>query len=145
MSPAVHETISQFFERDHDEIDAILASVDFADPAAALPRLKEFDLRLERHIIWEESILFPAAGQAAPPLEHGPIAVMKQEHVRIRAAKAEALLALGRGDGEGAQRSIRDMLFVLQPHNMKEEQVLYPACDKLIAPSETERILARCL
>ena len=80
-------TISEFFATDHDEIDAILAAVNFDAPVEALARLKEFDRRLERHIVWEEEVLFPAAARAEPGLGRGPIAVMKMEHVEIRDAK----------------------------------------------------------
>jgi iron-sulfur cluster repair protein YtfE (RIC family) len=135
-------TISAFFAKDHDEIDAILAAVDFKNPAAALPKLREFDQRLERHIVWEEEVLFPAAARAEPRLGQGPIAVMLMEHVAIRAAKSKALDCLAKADGAGARGRIEEMLAVLSGHNMKEEHMLYPACDDLIPAEETERILA---
>jgi regulator of cell morphogenesis and NO signaling len=138
----VHETISGFFEQDHDEIDEILASVDFERPAEALPRLKEFDERLERHIVWEESVLFPAAARLAPPLADGPIAVMREEHKLIRRHKLEALDALRAGDGRAAKRGIASMLDVLRDHNMKEERMLYPTCDRVLAGEEADRVLA---
>lgn len=143
MSNSTQETIGRFFERDHDEIDAILKAVDFADSMTALARFREFDRRLERHIVWEESILFPAAGRAAPPLEHGPIALMNQEHVHIRAAKMEALQALEAGDCGRAKSCVKVMLSILEPHNMKEEHILYPACDQMIGDVAAAEMLAR--
>ena len=125
--------IAAYFERDHDEIDALLASVDFADLKTALARFAEFDRRLERHIVWEEGTLFPAAARVAPALEEGPIAVMKMEHVAIRGLKQAALDALRRGDAPSARRLVAEMLQVLSPHNMKEEHMLYPACDGYLA------------
>jgi regulator of cell morphogenesis and NO signaling len=138
---AENRTISAFFEKDHDEIDAILAAVDFKDAAAALPKLQEFDRRLERHIVWEEDVLFPAADRAAPQLGRGPIAVMLMEHVEIRAAKVRASECLRKGDGAGAQSYIAKMLTVLSGHNMKEEQMLYPACDQALPAEEVERMI----
>lgn len=135
-------TISAFFAKDHDEIDAILARVDFRDPAAGLATLKEFDYRLERHIIWEETVLFPAAGRAEPSLAQGPIPVMLQEHVLIRAAKAKAMELMEKGDGVGALTRIQEMLLVLSGHNLKEEHILYPASDRMIPKDEAESILA---
>lgn len=134
-------TISAFFEKDHGEIDAILAAVDFVVPAAGLVKLKEFDRRLERHIVWEEDVLFPAAARVERGLAQGPIAVMKLEHVEIRASKALALDRMNAGDGEGARSFIQRMLAVLEGHNMKEERILYPACDDLIPAEEAGRIL----
>jgi iron-sulfur cluster repair protein YtfE (RIC family) len=134
-------TISEFFATDHDEIDAILAAVNFDAPVEALARLKEFDRRLERHIVWEEEVLFPAAARAEPGLGRGPIAVMKMEHVEIRDAKARALERLKESDGGGAREFIRRMIAVLADHNGKEEGILYPACDELIPAEEAGRIL----
>lgn len=133
--------IAAYFERDHDEIDALLASVDFSDHTSALPRLAEFDRRLERHIVWEEGTLFPAAARVAPALQEGPIAVMKMEHVSIRRLKQAALDALRRGDAAAAQRLVAEMLSVLSPHNMKEEHMLYPACDQFLAGPAARAVL----
>ena len=135
--------INGFFEKDHDEIDAILVGVDYGRPGEALPRFEEFDRRLERHIVWEESLLFPAAVSAAPHLEHGPVAVMKMEHERIRERKAEAIRRLRGGDASGASRAVEEMLEVLRPHNMKEERILYPACDQFLAGPAADALLAR--
>ena len=140
MNPG-KRTVSAFFEKDHDEIDALLAAVDFKDAAAALPKLQEFDRRLERHIVWEEEVLFPAAARAEPELARGPIAVMRLEHVDIRAGKSRALECLRKADGAGARSRIDEMLAVLSGHNMKEEHMLYPACDELIPAEEVGRIL----
>lgn len=136
-----HETIASYFGRDHDAIDALLAAVEFADPQAALPRLAEFDRRLEQHIVWEEETLFPSVARVVPALEQGPIAVMKMEHVRIRTLKKEALDALRRNDGAAAKDFVTEMLKVLGPHNMKEEHVLYPSCDRFLSGSDTLAVL----
>lgn len=137
----VDEMISDFFKKDHDEIDALLSAVDFDRPKEALPLFAEFDRRLERHIVWEEDILFPAAARLAPPLAHGPIAVMLEEHILIRKDKREALERLRAGDGPGAKRCVAAMLEVLGGHNMKEEQILYPTCDRVLAGAQAARVM----
>lgn len=136
MSGRENKTITAFFAEDHDEIDAILKAADFSDAAAALARLREFDRRLERHIVWEEEVLFPAAAREQPGLANGPIAMMRLEHAAIRKSKAHALDLLAGGDGAGARGAVNEMLGVLDVHNMKEERVLYPACDQLLAAGE---------
>lgn len=138
-----HDRISTFFENDHREIDALLAEVPFHDSPRAVAGFEAFDRRLERHIDWEEEILFPAVCEKGTCLEHSPIRVMKMEHVEIRSKKAAALAALRSGDGTAARRNIDAMLAVLKGHNMKEEQVLYPACDELLNDAERLAILAR--
>ena len=63
-------SLQRFFERDHDELDSVLGYVrddlrraiqDPGRPTGALTALfEEFDLRLDRHIRWEEEVLFPS-------------------------------------------------------------------------------------
>lgn len=138
-----YRTISSFFERDHAEIDAILNAVDFESPREAVPGFEEFDRRLERHIGWEEDLLFPAVAAKAPQLERGPLRVMLMEHGVIREAKAAALAALRAGDAEGAAGSAGKMLDVLSQHNRKEEGILYPACDELLSAAEAAELFSR--
>ena len=133
--------ISAFFENDHREIDAILERTAFGSPSAVAD-FSDFDARLERHIRWEEEILFPAVTAKAPPLAMGPIRVMKLEHRAIREHKAAALAALKAGDAGSAKAHSEAMLQVLAGHNRKEEAVLYPACDQMLA-SEAQALLAK--
>lgn len=135
------ETISAFFEKDHREIDEILAGVPFDAPTKAVEVFSRFDEHLERHIRWEEEILFPPVASRNPMLEFGPLRVMKMEHEEIRRRKALAFDALRRGDGESAGTHAEAMMETLKAHNAKEEHVLYPACDALLSPDEARKIL----
>ena len=134
------DRISTFFEQDHRELDALLEGVPFGSPREALAKFKEFDRRLERHIHWEEGVLFPAVARKAPELEFGPIRVMKMEHQQIREDKAGALKALREGDGERARKCTEAMVGVLSDHNAKEERILYPACDSLLSEEDRQAV-----
>ena len=67
-------SIRDYFEADHDRLDDLLKEyqnqkeVDFQRAKSALI---EFKLGLERHIVWEEEILFPVfeskSGISWPP------------------------------------------------------------------------------
>ncbi|MBI4423599.1 MAG: hemerythrin domain-containing protein [Elusimicrobia bacterium] len=138
-----NDLISTFFEQDHREIDALLSAVPFETPKDALAKFQEFDCRLERHIGWEEGILFPAVSAKEACLEPGPIRVMKLEHAEIRREKAAALVALREGRGAASKGHVQAMLAVLKGHNMKEEQILYPACDNLLTPAERAAVFQR--
>ncbi len=133
--------LAEFFAHDHDALDVHLDLIDFDDPSSALPALSEFHRRLERHIVWEEDVLFPAARRVAPGYIDGPIDVMRREHREIRARKAEALERLRGGDGAGARERIGVMRAVMREHTAKEERVLYPLCDQLLSDAEAGRIL----
>lgn len=124
------ESIAEFFEKDHREIDAIFEKLSFRDQKADLFLFQEFDRRLERHINWEENILFPSIGAVNPMMEQGPVRVMKMEHDAIRQSKAKASEAFLHGDMTSAKEHCDAVLQVLGQHNMKEEHILYPACDQ---------------
>ena len=80
--------IFNFFEKDHREIDALFLDLRFKELPEYLSIFEEYDRRLERHIIWEETILFPALAQKNPMFREGPIRVMLMEHQEIRREKS---------------------------------------------------------
>ena len=126
----VDESITEFFEKDHREIDALFEGLTFKNAAEDLVLFDEFDRRLERHIHWEEDLLFPAIGKINPMIEQGPVRMMKIEHEAIRHSKAKAKDAFSRGELSGARENCEAVRETLLQHNMKEERILYPACDQ---------------
>ncbi len=142
--------VSAYFERDHAEIDTLFAflrsDVALRRPAAAI--FDDFNSRLERHIRWEEEILFPAVEAVAPPLAAGPGRVMRYEHEEIRRLKALAGTILHRPDVgptgfEEAAQALAGTLAVLLDHNRKEEAIYYPMADQMFSPSEAKELLSR--
>ena len=140
---AQRESIFDFFEKDHREIDKILLEVRFGSLKERASAFEEFDRRLERHIVWEEDVLFPVLAARCPQMEHGPLPVMRMEHQGIRLGKKRALEALRSGDLETAARYERELLPLLSHHNMKEEQVIYPTCDEYLSVEEVKAVLQR--
>lgn len=150
--------IGAYFARDHDEIDVLFENLRtdlsraLADPTRPVPPLqalyRDFDARLERHIRWEEEILFPAVEAKSPPLLQGPGRVMREEHRGIRGLKAMAAgqLALAERDRSalvGARQALEDALRILLDHNRKEEGIYYPMSDEMFPPAEAARLLKR--
>ncbi|MGA8049685.1 MAG: hemerythrin domain-containing protein [Burkholderiales bacterium] len=94
-------------------------------------QLAALEHALERHIAFEESELFPAF-EAASGLRQGPTEVMRAEHAEMR----ELLAALGAAqpgiDPQGCRAELEHLRAMLQEHNVKEEAVLYPACDQML-------------
>lgn len=154
LNPKETETeVGSYFGRDHDEIDVILGylrkDLRAGDSHRTAARLfDEFNARLERHIRWEEEILFPAVEARQPFLADGPGRVMRLEHEEIRRLKAIAAKHLHEktptADGIArAAESIEGMTAVLVGHNHKEESVYYPTADQVFAEEEAGEILAR--
>lgn len=62
----------------------------------------------------------------------GPTAVMRHEHVEIRRAMATVADALKGGDQSAVEAALGTLSDTLAPHNMKEEQILYPMTDRAL-------------
>ncbi|MCC7343822.1 MAG: hemerythrin domain-containing protein [Deltaproteobacteria bacterium] len=136
--------ITQFFERDHDRLDALFGQFQKgkrSDFPAAKRAFKEFLTGLQRHIVWEEELLFPAFEQATGMRNVGPTAVMRMEHRQIHQCLEEIHQKVRVQDPESDAEEAR-LLAVLGQHNMKEEQILYPAIDRMVAPEVRAKLLA---
>ena len=135
-------TIQASFAQDHDRLDRLLETyrrlkrVDFARAKQAF---REFKFGLQQHIVWEEEVLFPLFEQKTGMRDHGPTAVMRAEHREI-GQRLEALHDKVRRQDADSDREEEALLQALFAHNQKEENVLYPAIDRL--SSEEERAAA---
>jgi iron-sulfur cluster repair protein YtfE (RIC family) len=133
--------ISEFMGRDHERLDALLEELR-AHPAAesAKELFARFDGGLRAHIAWEEEILFPAFEEKTGMRNMGPTAVMRMEHETIK----QLLQAIAQAVEASAPTDSADTLAeVLSAHNLKEENVLYPALDQSLPAEEASVLLAR--
>ena len=110
----------------------------WADAAGAL---ELFHGEMERHFQTEESVLFPAY-EAATGENGGPTAVMRQEHAQMRGLMEAMSVAARARDGNGYAGHAETLLIMMQQHNMKEENILYPMCDRALADKEIGAALA---
>ena len=98
---------------------------------AAAVAWKKFQTTMELHLGTEETQLFPAFEEATG-MVGGPTAVMRMEHTQMRELFAELAEAVAKKDAEGFNGAGQTMLILMQQHNMKEEQMLYPMCDRAL-------------
>ncbi len=131
---------------DHDRLDtleeAAFQSRKACDEPAAHDLYVVFAAGLRRHIGFEEDLLFPAFEQrTGMPPTAGPTAVMRAEHLEIRALldRIEAGIADATAPVEPLRASFRA---VMADHNAKEEQVLYPATDDLLGEEDADRLVS---
>lgn len=100
------------------------------------------------HHAKEEDLLFPAMIEHGFPRNHGPLAVMLQEHVQGRLLTG-ALLQLSRKtpwtpqDIAAARAAALDFAVLLSQHIFKEDRVLYPMARGRLPPEEMARLGAR--
>ncbi len=135
-------TITQYFEADHSRLDAIFRQFqrvkqESVEDSKLFFRL--FNNGLKRHIIWEEDILFPAFEKKTGMTAEGPTWVMREEHRQIGSILERIHEKVRRGDPLGADDEMM-LVKILNEHNQKEEQVLYPALDRLLTEEESARI-----
>jgi iron-sulfur cluster repair protein YtfE (RIC family) len=123
----------------HKHCDEIFADAeeacgkgDWAAGAAAFELLHE---QLETHFASEEELLFPAF-EAATGMTSGPTEVMRGEHRQMRDLLAQMQGAVESRDGDAFGGAAETLLILMQQHNMKEENILYPMCDNALGTSD---------
>ena len=108
----------------------------------ALISLRRFVEDMNAHFYYEENELFPALSQVQPMVAAGPIPVMLTEHEQMRELFDELAQALRDHDRELLADSAQTLLFVMQQHNTKEENVLYPLADRELPPYPSKSSVA---
>jgi len=129
--------LTAFFEQDHRDCDARWADVeellDTRDVDAARPAWQKFNAGMRRHIAMEEEVLFPAFESAAKMAGGGPTAVMRMEHQQMRGLLDQIESVMESGDTEQALDIGDTLLMLIQQHNIKEEGMLYPMAENVLA------------
>ena len=115
-------------------------AVQRADWAAAASAFERFQGQMEAHFSAEEQLLFPAFEALAGG--SGPTRVMRMEHEQMRPLLAQLEAACAAHDGDGYAGAAETLLILMQQHNMKEENILYPMCDQALG-AEAERLGAK--
>jgi hemerythrin-like domain-containing protein len=120
----------------HKHCDGLFADAEAAVAAADWPTasnlLASFLSQVEAHFHTEETILFPAF-ETATGMAMGPTQMMRHEHAQMRELMAQMQSALQQRDQSGFAGAAETLLIMMQQHNMKEENILYPMCDRSLA------------
>ncbi|MDZ4732922.1 MAG: hemerythrin domain-containing protein [Nitrospirota bacterium] len=136
------KTISAFFEQDHDRLDELLKTfqqLKRSDFFKAKEAFKEFKVGLQRHIVWEEDLLFPLWEEKTGMSEEGPTFAMRAEHRRI-GQQLEAIHGKVAEQNPDSDQEEQALLDLLGSHNRKEERALYPAIDQVTSAEERETV-----
>jgi hemerythrin-like domain-containing protein len=133
--------LSAALERDHRKIDALIAQFtgDASGGSSARAALGQGMHGLRRHIYLEEEMLFPPLRAAGLM---GPIMVMLREHAEMWQVmdQLDRLLADDAADHAAMRNACGELVGVVEAHNPKEEQILYPQADSVLDPSDTARV-----
>ena len=139
-------TIRSFMTDDHRHCDDLFAEAEQAigknNPEAARAAFDHFRTAMLAHFDSEEKTLFPEF-ESKTGMSMGPTQVMRMEHEQLRALFDEAQQALESGSVDDYVGVAETMLIMMQQHNMKEENILYPMCDQHLSadlPGLLERL-----
>jgi regulator of cell morphogenesis and NO signaling len=135
-------TITAFFEQDHDRLDELFKTFQQLkrfDFAKAKETFEAFKFGLQRHIVWEEDLLFSLWEKKTGRSEEGPSVVMRVEHRQI-GQQLEAIHRKVVEQNPDSDQEEQALLDLLGSHNRKEERALYPAIDQVAGPEERETV-----
>ncbi|MES2017616.1 MAG: hemerythrin domain-containing protein [Pseudomonadota bacterium] len=130
------ETIGSYLEQDHAHCDALLRQ---ALHSARRTDMAAFQHALERHLLIEERILFTAFENAIGRA-NSPTLAMRSEHLRIRAVAQRLCDTVAAGDKLTFVKHAEALLLVLHQHSEREEGVLYPMIERVLARSSADLV-----
>jgi len=98
----------------------------------AMSAFEAFIEASNKHFATEEEVLFPRLEQR---MGHagGPTQVMRMEHAQMQSLFDSLAAQLQSESQEEFLGGAETLLILMQQHNMKEEQILYPMADQLLA------------
>lgn len=137
--------ISEFMSGDHQRCDTLFAHaeqvVSEGNWEASAVAHEQFIVAMEHHLGMEEETLFPRF-EVVSGMTMGPTQMMRHEHQQMRqlfAQMSQAVEAQSVDDYLGAAETL---LILMQQHNAKEQQILYPMTDQVLA-AESEQMVAK--
>ncbi len=137
-------TILEFMSIDHDRLDnkiKMYSTEKLVNVERAEDIFLSFKSELERHIVWEEDILFPVFEKKTGIKDGGPTSVMRTEHIQIKNHLQEIKKKLHAKKIQDPCKEEVALFKVLESHNQKEENILYPGIDNLTSEREKELLI----
>lgn len=138
------KNIPEYLTNEHSKCDELFATTEQQVARGkwgeAAITFGEFLAMSERHFSIEEQVLFRyierTMGNAG-----GPTQVMRMEHSQMRGLLMNMKEMVERQDSDGFLGESETLLVLMQQHNMKEEQIVYPMAEKLFADGQ-EQVIA---
>jgi iron-sulfur cluster repair protein YtfE (RIC family) len=131
-----HTPQTQVLPKHHKQCDHLFAAAEELAVAERWPEcadaFQRFRKEMAAHFATEEQVLFPAF-EAASGNSAGPTQMMRLEHAQMNGLIAAIDNAVTARDANGFAGAADTLLILMQQHNMKEENILYPMCDRMLA------------
>lgn len=137
-------TIADFMTADHKTCDDKFAAAEetvadgnWNEAAASFNAFRD---GMTHHFKMEEEVIFPTLASSGGP--SGPVQVMLMEHEQIRGLLEQMVAAVAQKDAQTYSGLSETLLIVMQQHNYKEENILYPIVDQFLA-DQREALFSR--
>lgn len=143
----------------HHELDELFLAHQEAllslDISCASEILKRYEAKLLTHMREEEELLIPLYQARAETIPGGPVELFLGEHKKMRRFVTEFHETLSRLVAEKSARlrqaviGLLDRQFMykhlVEHHDLREKNILYPWLDRVTSEEERARLLERCL
>jgi iron-sulfur cluster repair protein YtfE (RIC family) len=130
--PLFMPNIRDFMAGDHLYCDGVFSCAErmvaAQDWDGAAQAFAQFQTVALQHFAAEETVIFPAFEEKTG-MRMGPTQVMRGEHGQMRQLMEAAGAAVREKDADDFAGYAETLSIMMQQHNMKEENVLYPLCD----------------
>ncbi len=138
--------ITQYLTEEHRKCDRFYADAEKAVSEGkweeAEKHFSTFKEKTLLHFRKEEEILFPEF-EARTGITMGPTQVMRFEHQQVREMLERLEEALRNRNKEEFLSVGESLMVLIQQHNMKEEQILYPMSDQHLDREEVVERLSQ--
>ncbi len=138
--------ITQYLTEEHRRCDRFYADAEKAVSEGRWEEAKKlfsaFKEKTLLHFRKEEEILFPEF-EARTGITMGPTQVMRFEHQQVREMLERLEEALRNRNKEEFLSVGESLMVLIQQHNMKEEQILYPMSDQHLDREEVVERLSQ--
>lgn len=135
-------TIKEYLTGDHRKCDELFALME-ESAAKSLQDAKEvcaeFMTETERHFQMEERVMF-VEFENKTGMTQGPTAMMRHEHNQVRNLMKQMEEARASGNKDKFFGLSETLMILMQQHNMKEEQMLYPMAQQHLS-ADSDRIV----
>lgn len=132
-------TVNEFMTVDHRACDDQFANlenmVDSGNFTGAKAMFDEFYEHMIKHFDMEEKVMFPKFNECNSS-GCNPTSVMIMEHNQMRALLEKMKIAVENQDQNSFLGLSENLIFLVQQHNMKEEQIMYNLVDNSLNSEE---------
>ncbi len=146
----MEDSLAKFIKEDHRHLDDFIERFRAAkgkNVEEAVGLFVNFKSEVEKHIKWEEEVLFPKFEEQTGLQHAGPTQVMRNEHRIIRellGALSDAILH-GKTRKDQLEESVIEnrLVELLRIHEQKEEEILYPWIDSQLPENQKAGLIAK--